>query len=121
MTIDFFGDSITWQNGYIEAIDKAVKAKLSNQGKHITLVNRGINGGGVLQIRDGAKEGGFPGSSSQGPFAKVIAADKADVAMVFIGINDVWWRGPRRMSSRRRCATWSPRPRRTGPGWCLQR
>ena len=92
MTIDFFGDSITWQNGYIGAIEKAIKAGEGTQGKRITLINRGINGGGVLQIRDGAKDGGFPGNSVQLPFAQSLAADKADLAVVFIGINDVWWR-----------------------------
>ncbi len=32
------------------------------------------------------------GGGKQAPFAEVIAADKADVAVVFIGINDVWRR-----------------------------
>jgi lysophospholipase L1-like esterase len=92
MTIDFFGDSITWQNGFVGAIEKAIKTGEGTKGRRITLVNRGINGGGVLQIRDGAKEGGFPGSKAQEPFAPLIATDKADLAVVFIGINDVWWR-----------------------------
>ena len=98
MTIDFFGDSITWLNGYIGRMNEAIAhgegtgAPAQRVGKRIKLVNRGINGGGVLQIRDGAKEAGYPGNSPQAAFSKLIAADKADLAVVFIGVNDVWWR-----------------------------
>jgi lysophospholipase L1-like esterase len=91
-TIDFFGDSITWLNGFISRIHEAIAKGEGTRGKRIKLVNHGINGGGVLQVRDGAKEAGFPGNSAQAPFAKLIAADKAGLAVVFIGINDVWWR-----------------------------
>ncbi|MEI7955847.1 MAG: GDSL-type esterase/lipase family protein [Verrucomicrobiota bacterium] len=92
MTIDFFGDSITWQNTYIEAIDKAVKAGEGTHGKAVKLINRGINGGGVFSLRDGSDKAAYPGDSAQKPFAATIATDKADVVVVFIGINDVWWR-----------------------------
>jgi lysophospholipase L1-like esterase len=92
MTIDFFGDSITWLNSYIEAMDKAIKAGEGSKGKKVKLVNRGINGGGVLSVRDGSPGAAYPGDSKQAAFAQVIAADKARVAVVFIGINDVWWR-----------------------------
>lgn len=92
MTIDFFGDSITWLNTYIAVIDKALKAGEGTKGKSITTINHGINGGGVLSLHDGSAKAGYPGDSSQKPFEELIAADKADVAVVFIGINDVWWR-----------------------------
>ena len=92
LTIAFFGDSITWQNAYLSQIDKAIKSGEGTKARSVKLINRGINGGGVLSLRDGSKEGGFPGNSPQEPFDKLIAADKADLAVVFIGINDVWWR-----------------------------
>jgi lysophospholipase L1-like esterase len=92
MTIVFFGDSITWQDGFIGAIDKAIKTGDGTRGRNVKLVNRGINGGGVLQVHDGATNNAFPGDSAQKPFAEVIATDKADLAVVFVGINDVWWR-----------------------------
>ncbi len=92
MTAVFFGDSITWQNGFVGQIDKALKSGEGAKGRTVRLVNRGINGGGVLQIRDGSTNSAYPGSSTQKSFAAVIAAEKADVAVVFIGINDVWWR-----------------------------
>lgn len=92
MTVAFFGDSITWQNGFVGLIDKALKTSDGAKGRSVKLVNRGINGGGVLQIRDGSTNSAYPGSSAQKSFAAVIAAEKADVAVVFIGINDVWWR-----------------------------
>lgn len=92
LTLAFFGDSITWQNAYIGQIGNAIKSGAGTKSLAVKLVNRGINGGGVLSLREGAKEAGFPGNSPQEPFAKLIAADKVDVAVVFIGINDVWWR-----------------------------
>jgi lysophospholipase L1-like esterase len=91
-TIVFFGDSITWQNGYIGRVQAAIAKGEGTQGKRVKLVNRGINGGGVLQVRDGAKGAGYPGNTPQASFAHLIAADKADLAVVFIGVNDVWWR-----------------------------
>jgi lysophospholipase L1-like esterase len=92
LTIDFFGDSITWQDGFIGVINQAIKTGEGTQSRSVKLVNRGINGGGVLQVRDGVTNSAFPGNSAQKPFAEMISADKADVVVVFIGINDVWWR-----------------------------
>ena len=92
ITIVFFGDSITWQDGFIGVINKGIQTGEGTQGRSVKLVNRGINGGGVLQVRDGVTNSAFPGNSAQKPFAEMIAADKADVVVVFIGINDVWWR-----------------------------
>ena len=96
MRISFFGDSITWQNIYISEIRKALKAGVGTKGFDIALLNHGINGGGVLSIRDGSEKAAYVDQNNrdgkQAPFADVIAADKADVAVVFIGVNDVWWR-----------------------------
>jgi len=82
--IVFFGDSITWLNNYINSLNAALASGAGTQGRNITLVNRGINGGGVLDIRDGA--------GAQGSFASQLVSDQADIAVVFIGINDVWWK-----------------------------
>ncbi len=87
-TVALFGDSITWLNGYCRAIQSC----LQNSGSAWKVVNHGINGGGVEQIRDGAKEAGYPGNSPQASFAELLEADHANTAFVFIGINDVWWR-----------------------------
>ncbi|MEX2213191.1 MAG: GDSL-type esterase/lipase family protein [Phycisphaeraceae bacterium] len=96
MSISFFGDSITWQNGYISLLEKAIANGAGTRGKTIHLHNRGINGGGVLSVRDGVDKAAYVDEKNQnGPqdaFAKVIAADKAAVAVIFIGINDLWWR-----------------------------
>ena len=92
MTICFFGDSITWQNGYLGLIAAALQDGPGTASLGVKLVNRGINGGGVLEVRDGSPKAAYPRDAAQGPFAEVIAADRADVAVVFIGINDVWWR-----------------------------
>lgn len=91
--IDFFGDSITWLNGYMDAISSALhNGTGTRQLRDLKLINHGINGGGVLQIRDGATEAGYPGNSPQKPFSQLIAEDRPGVAVLFIGINDVWWR-----------------------------
>jgi lysophospholipase L1-like esterase len=94
--ISFFGDSITWQNVYISKIGTALKKGEGTQGMEIKLVNRGINGGGVLSIRDGSKKAAFVSTKQrngpQAPFAEIIKADQSSVAVVYIGINDVWWR-----------------------------
>jgi lysophospholipase L1-like esterase len=92
MTISFFGDSITWSNGYLDLLEAALEAGPGTASLGVKLVNRGINGGGVLEVRDGSPKAAYPRDAAQGPFAEVIAADRADVAVVFIGINDVWWR-----------------------------
>ena len=86
--IDLFGDSITWLNGYKSVVQDALKSS----GSQWVLQNHGINGGGVEQVRDGAKEAGYPGNSPQASFANILAADHAETAVLFIGINDVWWR-----------------------------
>lgn len=91
-TIVFFGDSITWQNGFIGALGQTLKFGTGTSGRHFKLVNRGINGGGVLQVRDGVTNAAFPDNSAQKPFAELLRTDRADLAVVFIGINDVWWR-----------------------------
>jgi autotransporter-associated beta strand protein len=94
--ISFFGNSITWQNVYIREIGKAIESGAGTQGFEIALFNHGINGGGVLSVRDGVEKAAYVDNKNtngkQAPFAEVIAADMADVAVVFIGINDVWWR-----------------------------
>jgi lysophospholipase L1-like esterase len=91
--IDFFGDSITWLNGYVSNIQTAINAGAGTAGKGIVCINRGDDGGGVLQILNGDNGGHGYGGISQGPFATMIANDHANIAVVFIGVNDVWWRG----------------------------
>jgi lysophospholipase L1-like esterase len=93
--IAVFGDSITWLNGYISLIREALAKSPTTHDMDVTLINHGINGGGVLQIRDGSPTSSFNGSNNNGPqaaFAQVIATDQANIAVVYIGVNDVWWR-----------------------------
>lgn len=90
--ISFFGDSITWQNGFIETIRKTLQESRTTKPSNIQLINRGINGGGVLALRDGSDRAAYPGNSPQQPFAECIANDRSHIAVIFIGINDVWWR-----------------------------
>ena len=91
--IVFFGDSITWLNGYIGLLNSAIASGAGTQGKTINLINRGINGGTTANIRDGAASGGYPGSIAQASFSSLLTSDHATIAVVFIGINDIWWAG----------------------------
>ena len=92
--IDFFGDSITWLNGYVTKIQNAINTGTTTGGKGIVCINRGDDGAGVLQILNGdpGTAHGYGGVTQQ-PFASTLAADHPKVAVVFIGVNDVWWRG----------------------------
>lgn len=91
--ISIFGDSITWLNGYVSVIQSALDSGAGTSAMGIQVINRGINGGTVANIRDGKGSSAYPGSSAQGSFANVIAADGSDIAVVYIGINDIWWAG----------------------------
>ena len=94
--ISFFGDSITWQNGYIQQIQTALASGAGTQNLGVQLFNRGINGGGAIDLLNGSPGGANNGGNNNAPqasFADVIAADQSDVAVVFIGVNDVWWKG----------------------------
>lgn len=90
--IAFFGDSITWLGGYISRIQEALDLSATTSHLSVQLINRGINGGGVLSVRDGVTDSAFPGSSSQVAFAESIVQDAVDAAVIMIGINDLWWR-----------------------------
>jgi lysophospholipase L1-like esterase len=60
------------------------------------LINRGINGGGILAVRDGTDTGAYVSpqnqNGNQAGFAEVLKHDRATIAVMIIGINDVWWR-----------------------------
>jgi len=87
MKIDFFGDSVTWQGGYIKMMQRALDISPSTKDLNVKLIKRGINGGKSTNLRDGCVN---LYRCTQDPFAKVIAADGASVAVIYIGINDVW-------------------------------
>ncbi len=92
MKIAFFGDSITWQNGYIGVIDQALKAGEGSKDLGIKLINHGVNGGGVLTLRDGEDSKSHAGGTKPRPFVEYLTEDKPEVVVIFIGINDIWWR-----------------------------
>lgn len=92
LKIAFFGDSITWGGGYIGAIEQALKAGEGSRDLGVKLINHGVNGGGSLTLRDGEDSNAHAGGTRPGPFAGYLAADMPDVAVIFIGVNDIWWR-----------------------------
>lgn len=86
--ISVFGDSITWGGGYVNQIQKAIK----KQKTGMTVINHGCNGAGVAILRDGDKAKIHVGNTRPRRFLETIETDKTSVAVVFIGVNDVWWR-----------------------------
>jgi lysophospholipase L1-like esterase len=92
MKIAFFGDSITWGGGYIACIQQALNAGEGSKGLGVKLINHGVNGGGVLTLRDGDTGNAHVGGTQPRPSAENLATDKPDVAVIYIGINDIWWR-----------------------------
>ncbi len=92
MKIAFFGDSITWGGGYIGVIDQALKTGEGTKDLGVKLINHGVNGGGALTLRDGDDSKSHVGDTKPKPFAENLAEDKPAVAVIFIGVNDIWWR-----------------------------
>ena len=90
--ISFYGDSITWGGGYLNVIKKAISEGKETKDLGVRLINHGVNGGGVLTLRDGDKGTAHFGNTKPWPFSETLAEDKADVAVISIGVNDVWWR-----------------------------
>lgn len=90
--ISVFGDSITWGGGYLRIVRSALDTGAGTRALGVKLINHGVNGGGVLAIRDGDTNLSHFGNTKPKPFAETIAVDKTDVAVIFIGVNDVWWR-----------------------------
>ncbi|MEI7901556.1 MAG: GDSL-type esterase/lipase family protein, partial [bacterium] len=92
MKIAFFGDSITWGGGYISVINQALKSGEGTKELGVKLINHGVNGGGVLTLRDGDIGTAHVGNTKPRPFAENLADDKPDAVVIYIGVNDVWWR-----------------------------
>lgn len=80
--ISFFGDSITMQGGYVRLIEES----LANQKADVTIFRHGLNGGRVLTLLEGKS----PWGSLGGPMKEILSKEKPDIAVVFIGVNDVW-------------------------------
>jgi len=111
MRISFFGDSITWQSNdaapspadpatanpennfsrnsyYFNLLGRAL---VENGFSNVSLFNHGINGGGVREIEEGTDHQDAA-KTLQPPLSTLISNDHAGVVVMFIGINDVWWR-----------------------------
>lgn len=100
--ISFFGDSITWLDGFRSRIDAALTRNDATRGLGIQLRNRGINGGGVRDLRDGSPggshRGGTPGpgiesNAAQPSFQAILDQDHPAAVVILIGINDINWKG----------------------------
>jgi len=92
MKIAFFGDSITWGGGYIGVIGQALATGEGSKDLGVKLINHGVNGGGALTLRDGDNIKSHAGGTEPKPFAATIGGDKPEMAVIFIGVNDIWWR-----------------------------
>jgi len=85
--ITFFGDSLTWLGTYIADIQAAIDGSPYTNSLGINLINRGINGGTVKDVRDGGTILGQTYPS----FKEALEMDKPKLIAIQIGINDVWF------------------------------
>lgn len=92
MVISVFGDSITWGGGLVKTLQDGIAAGAGAKALGVHVINHGVNGAGVQTIRDGQDSKNHSGGTKPQPFAQTIAADKSAVAVIFIGVNDVWWK-----------------------------
>ena len=92
MVISVFGDSITWGGGLVKTLRDGIAAGAGTKALGIRVMNHGVNGAGVQTIRDGQDSKNHAGGTKPEPFAQTLAADKSAVAVIFIGVNDVWWK-----------------------------
>ncbi|MEI7899456.1 MAG: GDSL-type esterase/lipase family protein [bacterium] len=92
MVISVFGDSITWGGGLVKTLQDGVTAGAGSKSLGVRVINHGVNGAGVQTIRDGQDSKNHAGGTKPEPFAQTIAGDKSAVAVIFIGVNDVWWK-----------------------------
>jgi lysophospholipase L1-like esterase len=92
MKISFYGDSITWNRSYLSKIEKALKEGEGSKSLAVKLINHGVNGGGALTLRDGDEGKAHFGNTQPRPFAETVAEESPDVVVIYIGVNDIWWR-----------------------------
>ncbi len=83
--VAFFGDSITWQGGFIDQMEHSLHR--AAPAKHVALIRRGINGAKSTDILNGVKD---LFGQTQGLFASVLKSDQPDVVVIMVGINDIW-------------------------------
>ncbi len=79
--IAFFGDSITWQGGFIDILERELR------GTHVALLRRGINGAKSGDILKGVSN---LFNQNQRPFREVLKADKPSLVVLMVGMNDAW-------------------------------
>ena len=84
--IAIYGDSITMQGGYVKMMAKALALSDRTKGLKVTLFKHGLNGGRVPTVLAGK----CPWGKLGGTMAELLDKDKADVVVIFLGINDVW-------------------------------
>lgn len=84
--ISFFGDSVTMQGGYIQDLEKALKASEHTNSLEVQLFIHGLNGGRVPTVLAGKSPWGDLGSSME----SLLEKDKPTIILIYLGINDVW-------------------------------
>jgi lysophospholipase L1-like esterase len=85
-SIAFFGDSITMQGGYIQAIKKALDQSPQTKDLKVKIFQHGLNGGRVPTVLVGKSPWGQIGGTMQ----ELLDKEKPSVVVIFLGVNDVW-------------------------------
>jgi|GEM_PF-1187263 len=84
--IAIYGDSITMQGGYVTMMQKALDAGEKTKPLKVKLLKHGLNGGRVPTVMAGK----CPWGKLGGAMSELLEKEKADVVVIFLGINDVW-------------------------------
>lgn len=86
MKIAFYGDSLTMQGRYIQAIKTALAEGEGTKGMSIQIFQHGLNGGRVPTVL----EGKCPWGDFKATMQELLDKEKADVVCIWLGVNDVW-------------------------------
>ena len=83
--IAFFGDSITMQGGYINSLEKSLKAGAGTKDLGVTIFRHGLNGGRVPTVLEGKS----PWGDLHGTMQEHLDKEKPTILVIFLGVNDV--------------------------------
>jgi len=83
--LDFFGDSITMQGGYIDLLAKSIKEGAGTKDLAIEIFRHGLNGGRVPTVLEGKS----PWGDLNGTMQEHLDKEKPTVLIIFLGVNDV--------------------------------
>eukprot|EP01134_Creolimax_fragrantissima_P008216 CFRG8216T1 len=86
----FYGDSITFLNGYLTVLRRSIEGSVHTKGLNISVINRGYNGATIKDLISGGEAFG----KAVMPYADALKEDNPTVVVIYIGINDIALKNP---------------------------